>query len=154
MKDIFRFIKTERRAFISVIDALSAEQLNTIPKGYSNNIIWNFAHIVISTQALCYLRTQVIKDESLVKYLDQYKNGSKPQAFVNQDQIDEFKALAISTIDQIEQDYESGMFSHIEPFSTMTFKEELKKIEDVILTTVAHDGLHFGYSKALVKLVQ
>lgn len=153
MEQVFKFIRNTRQAFIELLDGLTLEQINQIPEGFNNNIIWNFGHIVVATQALCYVRSGILPDASSIKYVQSYVKGSKPTCFVSQEEVDELKRLAIQTIDQIEQDYKAGKFSNITPFATDTYKETLPSIEDVITLTAGHDNLHYGYAIAQRRLI-
>ncbi|MCL7988048.1 DinB family protein [Sphingobacterium sp. lm-10] len=154
MKDVFHFIRDARRAFIELLDTLTLEQLNEIPTGFNNNIIWNFGHIVVSTQGLCYVRPGVRPDSSQISYLSAYAKGSKPSYFVDQAEVDALKGLALSTIEVIEQDYEANAFEGFQPFETSTYKSTLSSIEEVIITTAGHDNLHFGYAIAQKRLIK
>lgn len=153
MEHTFKFIIQTRKTFIQLIDGLSIEELNEIPTGFNNNIIWNFGHIVVATQGLCYLRSGISTDLSRVKYLHAYTKGSKPTYTVSQDEVDDLKVLAIETIRQLEQDYNAGIFKEITPFSTDTYKEMMSTIEEVILLTAGHDNLHFGYAIAQNRII-
>ncbi|WP_437919102.1 DinB family protein [Sphingobacterium sp. LRF_L2] len=148
MEKVFNFIIDARRAFIELIDGLTTEELNHIPEGFNNNIIWNFGHIVVSTQTLCYVRTEIHADATAFKYVDAYKKGSKPTYFVQAEEIAELKEIALASIETIQKAYNDGVFSKITPFETSTYKSSLNSIEDVIITTVGHDNLHFGYAQA------
>lgn len=152
MKQTFNYIIQARKAFIELIDSLSIAQLNHIPEGFNNNIIWNFGHIVIATQGLCYLRTGV-KPDYRIKYGAAYAKGSKPTYTVSSEEVQDLKKLAIETIQQIEQDYDKGLFHSITPFATDTYKETMPTIEDVITTTAGHDNLHYGYAIAQRRLI-
>ncbi|ERJ58563.1 DinB family protein [Sphingobacterium paucimobilis] len=153
MESTFKFILQTRRAFIQLIDSLTLEQLNEIPPGFNNNIIWNFGHIVVVSPALCYLRSGVSEDSSKVKYLTSYVKGSKPTYTVSQEEVDNLKALALSTIEQIESDYHAGVFNHITPFATDTYKETMSTIEEVIQLSAGHDNLHYGYAIAQKRII-
>ena len=41
-----------RNNLIQLIDSLTTEQLNKIQEGFSNNIIWNFVHNIVTKQLL------------------------------------------------------------------------------------------------------
>lgn len=153
MKDVFKYIIQSRKAFIGLIDSLTIQELNRIPNGFNNNIIWNFGHIIVATQGLCYLRTGVQSDY-VVKYASAYNKGAKPSYIVTQEEVDDLKTLAIHTIERIEKDYYANTFTEITPFSTDTYKEIMPTIEDVITTTVGHDNLHYGYSLALLRALK
>jgi hypothetical protein len=65
--------------------------LNTIPEGYSNNLIWNIAHIIVVQQMLVYKLsiTMMISDEMVEKY----KKGTKPEDIATQAEVDETNYL-------------------------------------------------------------
>lgn len=148
MNETFKFIIDARKAFIQLLDELSLEEINKIPAGFNNNIIWNFGHIVVSTQTLCYVRTGITADASSLKYLDAYKKGSKPSYFVSAEEVAELKALAVASIEKIEADYKKEIFQHIQPYDTATYGATLHSFADVLVTTAGHDNLHFGYAIA------
>lgn len=154
MQETFKFIIKTRQKFIELIDSLSVEQLNKVPAGFNNNIIWNFGHIVVSTQTLIYVRTGIKADTSWVKYNEDYRKDTKPTRFVEQAEIDELKEIAINSIEQITKDYEDRLFGEITSFSTATYGYPMDAIEDVIALTSGHDNVHYGYALAQRKLVQ
>lgn len=153
MKEVFKFIIDTRKAFIKDIESLSLEELNEIPAGFNNNIIWNFGHIVVTTPVLCYVRTGILADASSVKYVSAYAKGTKATYFVTQEEVDELKALAISTIETLEKDYNEGKLNNIVPFETSTYGALLESIEDVIITTAGHDNTHLGYVTAQKRII-
>lgn len=153
MDNTFKFIIQTRKAFIQLIDSMTLEQLNEIPAGFNNNIIWNFGHIVVVTPALCYLRTGISNDTTKVKYLQSYVKGSKPTYVVSQEEVDNLKALAISSIEQISKAYYAGVFKDMAPYATDTYKEMMTTIEEVIQLSAGHDNLHFGYAIAQKRII-
>lgn len=154
MKETFKFIIDARKAFIRLLDGLTLEELNAVPEGFNNNIIWNFGHIVVSTPLLCYVRTGVWADTSAIKYVEAYKKGSKPTYPVSEEEIQDLKALAISTIEQLEEDYNKGVFTKIKPFDTVTFGSMIDNMEQLLITTAGHDNTHYGYATAQRRLVK
>lgn len=153
MEKVFQFIIDGRKAFIRLIDELSLEQLNEIPTGFNNNIIWNFGHIVVSTQTLSYTRTGIREGVSWVKYVEAYAKGSKPTYFVSQEEVNDLKEIALSSILEIEADYNAGVFKTTTPYETATYGATLNSIEDVLITSVGHDNLHYGYATAQKRII-
>jgi hypothetical protein len=149
----FEFIINSRKAFIQLIDSLTIEELNKIPDGYNNNIIWNFGHIVVSTQTLCYVRTGVLQDATSVKFNEYYKKDTRPTYTVTEEEVAELKVIALKSIEKIKEDYANEKFSDITPFTTATYGVQLNSIEEVLITTIGHDNVHYGYAWALKKLV-
>lgn len=54
MKHALETTQKARLAFIHLCKDLTIEQLNKIPEGFNNNIVWNFGHIIVTQQMLCY----------------------------------------------------------------------------------------------------
>ncbi|MCZ4242431.1 DinB family protein [Pedobacter punctiformis] len=153
MNQVFEFIINSRKAFIQLVDSLTIEQLNKIPDGYNNNIIWNFGHIVVSTQTLCYVRTGILQDAGLVKFNEYYKKDTRPTYTVSKEEVDELKAIALESINKIKEDYANGVFPDITPFATSTYGTQLNSVEEILITTIGHDNLHYGYAWALKKVI-
>lgn len=147
-KSIFKFIIDSRKAFAELMNELSLDELNQIPEGFNNNIIWNFGHIVVSTPLLCYVRTGIWSDTTAISYVDAYKKGTKPTYEVTADELADLKRLAISTICTLEEDYKSGLFKQIVPVSISTFGTVIDNISELLVTTVGHDNMHYGYAIA------
>ncbi|MFS2190255.1 DinB family protein [Mucilaginibacter sp. Mucisp84] len=151
MKQEFEVIKKPRLMLLNVVKDLSPEQLNHIPAGFNNNLIWNLAHLISGQQGICYTRAGVpiVVDD---KYYTPYRPETKPQSFINADDIAEVKELLISTIDKMEEDYQMGIFSNYQPMTTR-YGVTLSNIEEAIRFLPFHDGLHTGYIMALKRAV-
>lgn len=149
---VFEYIKQTRVAFTQLVDGLSIDEINAIPDGFRNNIGWNFGHIVVSTQGLCYRRTNVQPDRE-IPFLASYVKGTVPTNWITAEELLALKAQAVETILQIEQDYGKGRFATITPYATATYGLAMDTIEKVLTVTLAHDNLHFGYATALRKAV-
>ncbi len=149
---VFRYIRRNREIFLQLVESLSIEQLNKIPEGFRNNIAWNFGHIVVSTQNLCYVRSGV-KPGLDIPFKSKFGKDTKPESFISQEEIDELKKQLLATIDELEKDYAAGVFKNITPYSTSTYKHEMHSIDEIITCTLAHDSLHYGYALAQKKLV-
>ncbi|QEM05840.1 DinB family protein [Mucilaginibacter rubeus] len=151
MKQEFEVIKKPRLMLLNVVKDLSPEQLNHIPAGFNNNLIWNLAHMISGQQGICYTRAGVpiVVDD---KYYTPYRPETKPQSFINADDIAEVKELLISTIDKMEEDYQTRIFSNYQPMTTR-YGVTLSNIEEAIRFLPFHDGLHTGYIMALKRAV-
>ncbi|MCZ0211646.1 DinB family protein, partial [Streptomyces sp. UMAF16] len=57
MNSVIQNIVNIRKYLIEMCEPLSVVQLNTIPNGFNNNIIWNFGHLIAAQQGLCYIRS-------------------------------------------------------------------------------------------------
>lgn len=142
---------TSRNIIAKILDIHTVEQLNKIPEGFSNNLIWNIAHVVVTQQLLVYKLSglpMMVSDEIIEKY----KKGSKPEHNVTQAEVDEIKSLLFSTIEKTKEDYEKGIFKNYQEYPTST-GFVLKNVEDAIAFNNFHEGLHIGILMSLRKLV-
>src|SRR4051812_21232429 len=103
MKQI-EILKKTRQYLLELVRDLSIEELNEIPPGFNNNIIWNLGHMLASQQGVCYIRSglKVAIDE---KYFLAYKPDTKPSELIDRVQVDAIKNLFLPAIDQLELDY-------------------------------------------------
>lgn len=149
----FDILRQTRHYVLTLIDNLTLEQLNTIPAGFNNNIIWNVAHLVATQQSICYRRAgqpMHVTDN----FFEAYKPGSKPGSNpVSQQEFDDIKALLISTPDQLQADYESGLLNnYIDPLTTR-YGVHISNIKEAITFLPFHEGMHVGVIMAQRKLV-
>ena len=154
MDQAFKFIIDSRMAFARMLDDLSVDEINEVPDGFNNNIVWNFGHIVVSTPILCYVRTGIWPDSSAIPFVEAYQKGTKPSYTVCADEVNELRDLAVSTIRQVEDDYRNGLFARMKPFDTATYGTTLGNFEELLATTAGHDNLHFGYAMAQKKIIK
>jgi hypothetical protein len=70
MQQTLDITRTSRTIVSQMLAGYTLDQLNTIPEGYSNNLIWNIAHIIVVQQMLVYKSglPMMISDEMVEKY--------------------------------------------------------------------------------------
>lgn len=151
MEKYFDIIAQTRANFIQLIDGLSIEQVNRIPAGFNNNIIWNFAHAISAQQILCYKLSGLtpVVDEHFVEL---FKKGTKPEQFIDEEKLVHIKKLATVTIEKLKVDVADKLFTNYTAYTT-SYNVSLSCIEDAIQFISVHEGLHYGYAMALRKLV-
>jgi hypothetical protein len=132
------------------MEQFSLEELNKIPDGFNNNIIWNIGHAVATQQLLVY---RLSGSDVLVSddFIDRYRKGTKPESDVSQAEVDYIKSLLFSTIESTQEAYESGVFKKFTEYTLSTTKGVLKSVENAIEFNNYHEGLHLGYILALKK---
>ncbi|OXA94957.1 DinB family protein [Flavobacterium hercynium] len=151
MSSVFKVQRTIREIFLKILENHSLEQLNKIPEGFSNNIIWNAAHCIAAQQALVYklsgLTPMVSED-----FMNKYKKGTKPEGDVSQAEVDEVKALLSSTLQQTEQDYSNSVFTNYMAYTT-SMGNELTNVEEALDFVNYHEGMHTGIVMSIRKFV-
>lgn len=140
-----------RKNFLQLVESLSIEQLNEIPEGFNNNIAWNFGHIIVSQQTLCYIRSGL---QPLIEtaFVEKYQKGTRPETYIEAAEIEHLKQYLFSLIRQQQQDWADKKFSTYERLSTQ-YGVLLNTVEDAISYIPTHDAMHYGFSKALARLV-
>ncbi len=145
-------IRKINETFVAMMKSLSVEELNAIPEGFNNNIIWNFAHTLAVHQAFFYALSKLpyTVDES---FINKYKKGTRPEAKLTEKEIADIISLYASAINQFESDYDKGIFQTYHSYTT-SIGFMLTNIDEAIQGAAFHDGWHFGYARAIKKLVE
>lgn len=140
-----------RKIFNRFLKDFTLEQLNTVPKGFNNNIFWNIAHCLVTLQRLVYhysgLPTGVPQ-----QWFDRYNKGTAPQQDITAEEVTALIDLFHSTYVQLVKDYQSGVFQTYNNYTTST-KMELTCVADAITFSLFHEGIHIGSVLALAKHV-
>ncbi|MBC7422366.1 MAG: DinB family protein [Ferruginibacter sp.] len=145
-------IQETRKLFLNLIEGLTIEEINIIPQGFNNNIIWNFGHVIVSQQTLCYRLAglPLNLDES---YILKYAKGTKPETFLDGKELAFLKELSVSMINILVDDLNKNLFSNYKEYQT-SFNVKLLNVQDAVKFLTMHEGMHYGYVLALKKLVK
>lgn len=142
MEKQFNIALQNRKVLRSILTKLPAEILNEIPEGYRNNLWWNMAHIVATQQLLLY-GLSGIPSRVNEAWVDKYKKGTAPETEPSKEEINDLTELLISSAQQAEEDYNSGLFREFKEYTTST-KVTLSSVEDAINFNTYHEGIHLG----------
>lgn len=151
MDATFKILETTRKIYISFLENYSLEQLNKIPEGFNNNLIWNIGHIIVSQQALVYRLSGLTMNISN-EMLEKYKNGSYPDGKTTQNEVDEIKQLLTILIEKTKTDYQAGKFNQYQEYQTK-LGFNLKNINDAMQFNNVHEGIHLGIMMSIKKFV-
>lgn len=145
-------IQATRKLFLTLLENLSIDELNVVPQGFNNNIIWNFGHVIVSQQILCYkLAGLPLKIDDT--FVSKYSKGTKPETFINDTELIFLKQQAVSLIEELVVDLEKGVFTSYNNYTT-SFNVELNSVKDAVKFIAMHEGLHLGYAMALKRIVK
>jgi len=151
MEAVFKAWKAGRKLYLIFFDHCSLDELNKIPNGFNNNLIWNIGHAIVTQQKLIYKGSNLqgyISDELFNKY----QSGTKPTVPVSQKEADELKSLLTSQIEQTINDFQKGVFlTYNERTTGIGF--HLTSVQDAFECNNFHEGLHLGYMQSIRKFV-
>jgi len=147
-------LKGFRLYLLNQIEGLTAEQLNAIPAGHNNNIIWNLAHLMSAQQTMCYTRSGLPPAVDN-KNTDPYLTGTRPEGILSELEIATLKELFIKSIDQLQLDAERKIFQTYQPsvMIPQVYGFEVSNISEAIAYLLYHEGLHAGSILSLKRLV-
>lgn len=151
MKYELTILKQGRRNIIGLLGPFNNEQLNQIPGGFRNNLIWNLGHVMVSQQLLCY---QLSGLEPLIAphYIECFRRGTVPESNVDAETVDELKSQAIELTERFIEDYHKGIFKKYQSYQSL-YGVELNNIDDAIVFNNTHEGVHLGYMMAMRNLI-
>ena len=144
-------LKATRNNTRKILSNFSYEELNRIPEGFNNNLIWNYGHMIITQQRLCYKLANVdmFIDKDLVK---KYAKGTHPDGPANQDEYKMLQELDYESIQKLEKDYNDKVFKNYKSYTT-SYGVTLNSIENAIPFNNIHEGHHFGNILSMRKLL-
>lgn len=151
MKNEFTKLRAMRHNQLDLLNGLSLEQVNKIPDGFNNNIIWNIGHNLVVQQLLHYrLSGKDIRiSEEMVEL---YKKDSKPERQFTKEEFESLKSLLIDTVDWLEEDFNNNLFTDYQVYTT-SLNITLNTTAESISFNTIHEGMHLGCAIALINLV-
>ncbi|MEO6329799.1 MAG: DinB family protein [Ginsengibacter sp.] len=151
MESIIKIWKTSRNKYLDFLDKYDLEQLNVIPTGFNNNLVWNIGHIIVAQQSLIYKLSNLPMHISN-DLLEIYKPGTKPISKTSQAEIDELKNLLTVLVDKTEIDLSNDVFRTFNERMTGT-GFHLTSLGDAFEFNNYHEALHLGYMLSIKKFV-
>lgn len=151
MHQTFDITRASRKVLAYYLQNYTLEQLNKVPEGFNNNLIWNIAHIIVVQQMLVYNLSglpMMVSQEMVAKY----KKGTKPVADITQAEVEEVRSLLFQTIDQTEADYNQKIFKNFLEFPTAT-GFTIKNVEDALSFNYYHESMHIGMMMSIKKFI-
>ena len=151
MEESFKIWETNRHLYLKLLSNYSLEQLNKIPDGFSNNLVWNLGHIIVAQQGLVY-RLSGLPVNVSEEMTNTYKNGSKPTGQTTQAEVDELKGLLITLMEQTRTDFAAGKFQNYTEYTTGT-GFHLASTQEAIEFNNYHEALHLGFMMNIRKFI-
>ena len=151
MDKIFETALFTRASMLNIMESKSYGELVKIPTNFRNSIFWNIAHVLVTQQLLCYrlCGLDIKIDEAMV---NKYGKGATAVEEVERSDIEYVKEHLIEAMKTTQEDYKNGYFKGYKPYMTST-GIELGDIEEALVFSTFHDGIHLGVVLSLMKIV-
>lgn len=151
MDKVFNILETTRNNMIKLASKFTLEQLNRIPQGYKNNMMWNLGHVLVTHQLLCYKNAGV---EPLLtnELIEEFRKGSAPSRAYTKEDLDFITTQLLTLVSKTKEDFDQKIFTGYNTYQT-SYGVELTSFEDALVFNNTHEGLHFGYMMAMSKLI-
>ncbi|MEM6429163.1 MAG: DinB family protein [Deinococcota bacterium] len=153
--DSIGMLEQERSLITNLVKNTSADDLLVIPNGFSNNILWNLGHVVVTQQLLHYALASLplhVSDE----LVSQCRRGTSPKDWASApDSVPDVEMLLeqlVSLPETLREDYQAGRFNTFKPYTTST-GIRFETIDDALTFNHFHEGLHAGAMRALKKAI-
>jgi hypothetical protein len=140
-----------RRNMEAVMRRFNQDQLNRIPRGFRNNLAWNFGHIIVTQQLLTYGRVGLPAPVA-PELIARCRKGTVPKETYAITEVEEWYEMAQKALIQTRLDYEEGKFTDFKPYMT-SFGLKLENVEEALTFNLAHEAMHLGAIMAIAKLV-
>ena len=147
----FNIWRTSRKQYLEYLDNYSLEQLNKVPTGFSNNLIWNIGHVIVAQQSLIY-RSSGLPANISDEMFDLYRPGTRPTGQTTQEEVDEMRVLLTALITQTEADLDAGIFKEFSPRMTGS-GFYLNDLMDAFEFNNYHEGMHLGVMMSIRKFL-
>ncbi|MBY3620794.1 DinB family protein [Acinetobacter sp. CUI P1] len=143
---LFQQLNTYRSELLDMVAEVSETEADVIPQGFNNNIRWNLGHIYVDQ----YLWIQALTKEDIpipMAFNEWFGYGTSPSQFT--DETPTFSEL-IPILQQqpqvIQELYQDRLEKEFAPTEM-----GMHTIEQVLIRTIFHEGLHMGAIQALTR---
>lgn len=140
-----------RKLLRKLLLSLTPEQVNKIPEGFNNNIIWNCAHVISVQQSLAYflygLPMRMEKD-----FVKKFTADTRPQEVHTDGFIHLTGEKLLETSAWMQEDIGLSEPSIKTPFTT-AIKVDLNRMDETLSFINYHEGIHLGVVMSMIKKV-
>lgn len=150
-KTDFALLRAARKNIAGLFTKHTDEQLNRIPDGLNNNLLWNAGHVIATMELLTY-GLAGLKTPSGREFIDRYRKGSRPEGPASAEDIAHIREQLLGGIDRLEQDISTLDWSNYKEYTT-SFGVTLASVEEALAFNNMHETMHLGTMLALRNLV-
>ena len=146
---LFNQLKSYREDTLSLLEDVSTEEAEIMPSGFNNNIRWNMGHIYLDQYL--WIETQTKEKTNVPSEFNiWFGYGTSPADFSSE--TPSYKELITLLENQIE-DIRFKFGSKLEIENSPT-EMGMHTIEQVLIRTIFHEGIHFQNILNLKKFIK
>lgn len=145
------YLRAARQNTLAIYNNYNFDQLNAIPAGFNNNLLWNAGHVIATMELLTY-GLAGLQLPSSQDFINAYRKGSKPEPPCPAEHYELIGEGLSKSIDRLETDLGTLDFSNYKPYTT-SFGVTLGNIDEALAFNNLHEAMHLGTMMALRKLV-
>ncbi|WP_342472476.1 DinB family protein [Metasolibacillus sp. FSL H7-0170] len=146
---LFNQLASYRNTTLSLLKDVTAEDAEIIPNKFNNNIRWNMGHIYLDQYL--WIETQTKERINVPSEFNSWFGyGTSPTSFTSKTpSYEELKVLLENQIEDIKEKYASKLEIKYSPTEM-----GMNTIEQVLIRTIFHEGIHFQTILNLKKLIK
>ncbi|WP_096155077.1 MULTISPECIES: DinB family protein [Bacillus] len=148
-KVLFNQLVSFREDLLFVLEDVTEEESELIPKGFRNNIHWNMGHILLDQYMWIYFQ---LEEEMPYDYLEKYFGyGTTPDHFSNETPTySELLSLLKEQTNKIRETFSNRLSEKLLKVTEL----EMSTVGEVLPRTMYHEGLHIGTIITMKKLIR
>ena len=129
----------------------SLAQLNKIPAGFSNNLIWNIGHVVVTQQLIVNKLSGLplmVPEEMIARYM----RGTRPAGEVSREEADSIRAFIFRSLETTERAIKDSLPQTFTSYTTST-GYSLGSLPEAVQFNNYHEATHLGIMMGIRKFV-
>ncbi|MFP7288765.1 DinB family protein [Shouchella clausii] len=146
---LFEQLNTYRSELLNMVEDVTEEEAEIVPRGFNNNIRWNLGHVILDQ----YLWIRVLTKEDMpisLAFNQWFGYGTDPSHFTDETpSLAELISLLREQPRLIEQNYRDRLEEEFPPTDM-----GMHTIEQVLVRTIFHEGLHMGAIVAIKRQIK
>ncbi|MBS1555029.1 MAG: DinB family protein [Bacteroidetes bacterium] len=146
------FFRKIRKHVLQLLEHMHAAQLNQVPTGFSNNLVWNLGHLLVTQQSILY-RSSGLQPKLDDSYSLLFKSGTRPEKEFAAEDINAIKQLFKAQITDLEADWAKGIFQHYNSWNHRDTGIVVSSMADALNFIIFHESMHLGIIKSIKKQV-
>lgn len=153
-KIFFNQMKFIRNRTILALDSVDVETVLVIPKGFNNNLLWNFGHIFWALEELMH---SFGNEQSTMsqEWIEMFRIGSSPRDWkASPPSLSEIRSALDTQPSRIIKTFSGKLFDKLEKPFKLGSELELTTLAEVLGFINWHEGLHQGTITAMTKITK